>query len=419
MKRLAKLLGLIIVLTVASVQASQAQESAANKPFQTHKITCEFESVVFESQYETGRISACEDLNDGHYLITTLPENRPINPSPWYGFSVKSTQALAHQIRLSIQAEQSRPRYLPKISQDKQNWQALNFEVADNNLVIELTVGESIPTQYISAQEVLDTSFYRSWNRDVAKASAFELFTIGRSVEGRGIEALVHQQADNKEWLLIIGRQHPPEITGALALLGFVDALIEPSEATTALFDRFNILLVPLVNPDGVAAGNWRHNVNGIDLNRDWGKFTQPETLAVHDKLKALMQKDHRLVFALDFHSTQQDIFYTMPTDYIPIIHKSQNIDAGVAPSLFVEEWLEDVKQQSVRSFTLRDRPGSSPGRGVFKQFIADEYGVHAVTYEVGDNTNRALIKHVAQQAAETLVTKLLATPQADFIVAP
>ena len=90
-----------------------------------------------------------------------------------------------------------------------------------------------------------------------------------------------------------------------------------------------------------------------------------------------------------------------------------------MAPSLFVEEWLEDVKQQSVRSFTLRDRPGSSPGRGVFKQFIADEYGVHAVTYEVGDNTNRALIKHVAQQAAETLVTKLLATPQADFIVAP
>jgi hypothetical protein len=31
-------------------------------------------------------------------------------------------------------------------------------------------------------------------------------------------------------------------------------------------------------NPDGVDKGHWRLNDGGVDLNRDWGPFTQPET---------------------------------------------------------------------------------------------------------------------------------------------
>jgi hypothetical protein len=112
-----------------------------------------------------------------------------------------------------------------------------------------------------------------------------------------------------------------------------------------------------------------------------------------------------KLVFALDFHSTQQDIFYTMPNDY------------DLAPGDFADSWLAQVKAKSLSSFVVRTRPGSSPGRGVFKQFIADHYKVHAVTYEMGDNTPPALVKHLAQVSAQTLMSELLKREPAEFVL--
>ena len=40
-------------------------------------------------------------------------------------------------------------------------------------------------------------------------------------------------------------------------------------------------------NPDGVDSGYWRHNSNGVDLNRDWIEFTQPETKAIKQFLES------------------------------------------------------------------------------------------------------------------------------------
>lgn len=417
MKKFIPFFGLIVVLISVSSHANSQHPKVNFDANKQHKLSCEFDNVVFHSDYDTGRISACEQLGPAKFLISTLAENRPINPSPWYGFSIESSFENIQAIEVIVRAEKSRPRYLPKISQDKMSWTPLAFNVVNDDLVLSLEVGSDIPLQYVSGQEIIDVSYYSNWNRKIAQSSKFELETIGKSVEGRSIEALIHKRKSNKEWLLIIGRQHPPEITGALALVSFVEALIDDLETNQRLFERFNILLVPLVNPDGVAKGNWRHNTNGVDLNRDWGKFTQPETLAVHKKFGELMNEDHHLIFALDFHSTQQDIFYTIPTDYIPMVNKRQNIEKGVVPSLFAEQWLNDLKMNTVRSFTVRERPGSSPGRGVFKQFVADEYGVHAVTYEVGDNTDRTLIKHYAKESATTLVNRLLSTPKTEFLL--
>ncbi len=135
--------------------------------------------------------------------------------------------------------------------------------------------------------------------------------------------------------------------------------------------------------------------------------FTQVETQQVQTWLSKTLIEQQNLVFALDFHSTQQDIFYTMPSDYT------------VAPSTFSEDWLKQLKDATVSSFTVRPKPGSSPNRGIFKQYLADEYNIHSITYEVGDNTNRELIKHVARAAAKTLMQKMLSVTPQQFIYKP
>ena len=363
---------------------------------------CEFETVSFTTNFETGKLNSCTQLSDNHYLLTTDAENRPINPSPWYAFKVESKQGVkTQQIKISIQAQQATPRYLPKMSSDSKTWQALPFIIKDNQLTFEITLFKEL---LIAGQEIINNAQYLSWMTEIAQASSFTKINLGTSTLGRSIDGLMSQKPNNTEWLMILGRQHPPEVTGALALLSFVDELAQITQSQQGFLDRFNVLIIPNLNPDGVAAGNWRHNSKGVDLNRDWGKFTQIETQLVKAKLDTILTGSQRIVFALDFHSTQQDVFYTMPKDYT------------VAPSQFSNDWLSKIQVQTVSSFVVRPKPGSSPGRGVFKQYIADEYNVHAVTFELGDNTQRKLIEHVATISAQTLVGQMLKTPPQDFV---
>jgi len=366
---------------------------------------CEFETVSFMTNFETGRLNSCKQLSKHHYLLTTDAENRPINPSPWYAFKVEPKQGVkTQQIKITVQAEQAKSRYLPKMSPDSKTWYNLPFTNKDNLLTFEISLSKAL---YIVGQEIINNSQYQSWMTEIANVSSFTKITLGNSTLGRPIDGLISQNPNSTGWLLIIGRQHPPEITGALALFSFVDELAQTSQSQQAFLQRFNVLIIPNLNPDGVAAGNWRHNSKGVDLNRDWGKFTQVETALVKAKLDSLLKGPQRLVFALDFHSTQQDIFYTMPTDYT------------VAPAQFATEWLAKIKNQSVASFVVRPKPSSSPGRGVFKQYIADKYNVHGITFELGDNTQRELIDHIAKVSAESLIVQMLGTAPHAFNYSP
>ena len=379
---------------------ANANTTQVINPLETKEQSCKYTNVVFKVDFEGARLNSCEQLSQYEFMLSTDAENRPINPSPWYAFKVESS--LTQDIDIVLRAIESRPRYLPKMSTDGKTWQSLPFSVSEQNM--HFTIPQSKTPIWIAGQEILDNQSYVDWKNELLlKSENLRHVVIGESTQGRDIHAYISQQQDNHEWVVIIGRQHPPEITGALALKAFVETMYIDA-INPAFFERFNVLIVPNMNPDGVAAGNWRHSSTGVDLNRDWHKFEQIETRLVRDKILSLLGEYSKLVFALDFHSTQQDIFYTMPTDY------------HVAPANLVNEWLKELKPRLASSFVIRERPGSSPGRGVFKQYIADKFNVHAVTYEMGDNTNRKMIEHVAKEAAISLMDKLLTTDSDDFV---
>ena len=48
-----------------------------------------------------------------------------------------------------------------------------------------------------------------------------------------------------------------------------------------------------------------------VDLNRDWGPFTQPETSAVIALVDHLVSSGKHLRVMLDFHSTHNNVLYT------------------------------------------------------------------------------------------------------------
>ena len=100
---------------------------------------------------------------------------------------------------------------------------------------------------------------------------------------------------------------------------GFIEELL--SETPEAQLLRSNIIfkIIPMINPDGVIAGNTRTSFSGKDLNRvytDRTDFVYPEVLGVRDFTKKLKSKyGKKLLFYIDVHghSTRKNSFFFGP----------------------------------------------------------------------------------------------------------
>jgi hypothetical protein len=82
-------------------------------------------------------------------------------------------------------------------------------------------------------------------------------------------------------------------------------------------------------------------------------------------------------------------------------------VDYGVEKPYFVRHWLGAL-DDAMPDFTVKLKPGNNPDLGVSKQYFSDTYGVHAITYEMGDNTDRIEIKRIAVNAANLLMMTML-----------
>ncbi len=196
---------------------------------------------------------------------------------------------------------------------------------------------------------------------------------------------------------MVLSRQHPPEVSGFLAMQAFVETLCEDSELAAAFRSRYNAYVVPVVNPDGVHHGHWRHNRGGIDLNRDWEDFNQPETSAIRDFMRQkTTESGGKFYFGVDFHSTFEDIYYT--------------IDPGLKGNMpgLVPEVIEAMAQE-LPGYIPNIRPNSpEQPRITSTTFLFYEFGAEALTYEIGDKTPRDFIRQKGEVSARKLMELML-----------
>ncbi|WP_367947367.1 M14 family metallopeptidase [Sphingopyxis sp. BSNA05] len=224
---------------------------------------------------------------------------------------------------------------------------------------------------------------------------------VARQIRGRaGYSRAYNSQKETQplEQVVLIGRQHPPEVTGALAILPFVETLLADTPLAKRYRERFETIVVPMLNPDGVVRGYWRHSTGHVDLNRDWGPFTQPETRLMKDLLDGIEEEPNKnLRLFVDFHSTRYDIFYTIPDDY------------QTTPPLFLKNWL-DLLQQRMPGYEINRDAGHNLGQSNSKNYVHKRYGVPTMTYEMGDETDRRLVRKIAVAAATSMMETLLET---------
>ncbi|MEP1033318.1 M14 family zinc carboxypeptidase [Ekhidna sp.] len=353
--------------------------------------------LTIDNQFKGARLNDLVLQNDSVISITTKPENEPINSSPWYAFRIVARDSLTIQnLTIDIRyPKDHKHRYWPNVSLDMKKWarmDSVDTQVADDTLSVSVRLKLISDTIWIAAQPVISSEHVQLWCDSLSKHVAVRSTSAGISKEGRSLPFLKIGQG--KKAIIIFSRQHPPEVTGFLALQFFLNELLTNDLSSTFL-NEYCLLVYPLMNPDGVDLGHWRHNAAGVDLNRDWAYYRQPEVKAVADHIvNTINTAKLDVVLGLDFHSTWHDVYYTTDRSL-----KTKN-------PTFTDKWFQYL-EANIAGYKVKDAP-SGLRAPVSKGWFVSQFNIPGITYEIGDNTSLEFNKKKSSVAAEGLMKILL-----------
>ena len=377
----------LALLAAGCASAPPAPAGIAARMGTGAEATCRTPSLTIAFDFDGAPPIACAITGDRDVTLLVTPEHAPpINPSPWYAFRYEATGE--GPVTITLRYLGAEHRYTPKRSDGDGVWRDVAAEPSADGkgMVMRLPAGRG----RIAAQEIITPD---DAAQDLARWSAATgaaVFTLGTSHDGRPVEAIRLGRADAPQLVVLLGRQHPPEVTGAIAMRAFVDALVERAGA----LGNVQVLVVPMMNPDGAARGHWRANRGAVDLNRDWGAFTQPETRAIKAWLDTLAA-GVRPVLMVDFHSTSRNLFYV------------QGTEASPAETRFLAAWLGGRENAFAGyPFTIEPR-NANPGSGTAKNWFHARYKIPSYTYEVADTADRDAARNAARELAVGLIPAL------------
>lgn len=367
----------------------------ATQQKQTYHL--ETAGVYTSSTFDGARLNGFEQVNDSTALVVIKPENAPINNSPYYAFNTWATAPKNFYFTFHY-PEGFKHRYWPKIKKGD-GWQPLDSaQVFKQDTIFTILLALDTKPTYVAAQELNTSADVVHWYTDLAEKhrNMVHVSSVGESHKGTDQPVLnIHNGGfKGKSLIVLLTRQHPPEVTGYLAFQSFLTALLA-NEKIGEFLEKYAIIAFPIMNPDGVDMGHWRHNAGGIDLNRDWSKYNQPEIRQAVEYINRTVKKnDASLVLGLDFHSTWYDVYYTNPDQ------------SGTKLPGFEQLWFRAI-ENGIPDYEVNEAPGISK-RPTSKGWFLKAHNAVGITYEIGDSTPRDFIEQKGKVSAEEMIKVLL-----------
>ena len=356
--------------------------------------------VFASNEYDGAHLKGFEKVNDSTVKVIIAPENTPINNSAYYSFKAWSKENRTIYFQFNY-PEGYHHRYTPKLKQvDSLNWIVLSdLNIFKESKLTTVKINLTKKPLYISAQEIVSSTDTYNWVESLIKGkeSYVRYKNIGKSRLGKKLPVLDIYIGDKqqKPIVVLLTRQHPPEVTGFFAYQEFLKTILNESNLSREFLKKYRVLAFPILNPDGVDLGHWRHNAGGVDTNRDWSMYNQPEIRQVVNYIATVSKKDKgKIVLGIDFHSTYEDVFYT------------NKIRKETALPTFIEDWFKAL-EANIPNYKVNEVAANS-SKPVSKGWFLYGHKAVGITYEIGDKTSRDKIKLVGKVTSEEMMKILI-----------
>lgn len=303
------------------------------------------------------------------------------------------------------------------------------------SLAALLAAGTSVPAFAVgegpnyNGNETINTSILHTYDEMVAelkkqdaKQPAMELEVIGQSVKGRDLYLAKYISDPSNPTILYLTQQHGNEQLTTEGALEFVKHL--GTGKTKGVLDGVNILIVPMLNPDGamgdvdfpldgyIASGRnlTRANATGTDLNRDHVAKIQPETQALHNNVMRAYDIDYMIDLHHQGTQSERDgqlvsgsiLYPTTPNASPEVVEGSKQLGAVVFNAIDPTGW----------GHLGRYVGGSA--ETISRNGIAVEYGISTLLFEMrgmSDHSNPSAV--LGQKSNGYLIKQTVTTLEA------
>jgi len=151
--------------------------------------------------------------------------------------------------------------------------------------------------------------------RILTKDLYYERIRLCTTAGGIPVECLTITAPEqiSKKYVVITGRIHAAETPGSNKIEGILDFLLSSHKIAISLRNKYNFIVVPMLNPDGVVMGNTRYSVEGDDLNRCWDNpliDIHPAIHSLKEMLKVITSENEIKMYCdLHGHSKKYNSF--------------------------------------------------------------------------------------------------------------
>ena len=206
----------------------------------------------------------------------------------------------------------------------------------------------------------------------------------------------------HKRAIVLSGRVHPGESNASYWIQGTIEFLLSKWKEAKFLRNYFIFKIIPNLNPDGVAVGNYRWSLIGVDLNRKWidpSPINHPTIFSTKYMLK-MMEKEHGVALYTDFHghSKKKNIFlfgwWGKPSDA-----NSNKINAIIKTFPFMVSQQNKMVNYKDCKFATEKEKESTARIVVFRELnIINSYTLEASFYKADSKTVNKIKTEMANE---------------------
>jgi murein tripeptide amidase MpaA len=295
-------------------------------------------SIGVLTNFEAGSIGKAEKVSPTHLRCAVKgqsDQDHRNRQADWYYFELTNLPRLPITIDLVDLAgeyDYGGPAYSvtagvrPVYSCDDVHWQhfsdmQVSWEAREPHLTLQFT--PECGHVWIAHVEPYTNRDLGNLLDSFRNSPYFEEQSVGSTVEGREIPLLTITNRSvpprQKAVIWLMFRQHAWETGSSWAGDGAVRFLLSGDERAARIRDHVIYKIFPLADPDGVAHGNVRFNLNGYDLNRNWDTpdpQTMPEIWAQRKSVLNWVDAGNRLDLFLSLHNDEKDEYLEAPADF-------------------------------------------------------------------------------------------------------